>query len=388
MGEIKVLHCLNAPSWGGLEIYATELIQELQKTGMKQAVLCTPGSRAAEELRAASVQVILLPTQKSTKLQHARLVRKLMTEQAFTHLHSHTRLDMWACSLAKWNKPLIQHVYNLYMNALPKRDLFHKWLFSKVDALCTSSQNILDDAKKNFPIAPQKLHLIRYGRKTEQYIHAVAKREEIRAKNAVQPGQLVLGTLCRIDPGKGVRELVQALDCLSDNEIQKIQLWLIGDMTIVGRNADGSLQYEAPSKELSDWIDSKKQEPRLQNHLVRIPFQKDYIPYVDALDVFALASYNETYSLSILDAMLMEKPVIGTDAGGTPEQVGKNERGYLVNPRSPVEIAAAIRFYLQNPETGKTQGASAREWVLDQHNWQNTLAATLQVYRLKETPRG
>jgi glycosyltransferase involved in cell wall biosynthesis len=380
MGEIKVLHCLNAPSWGGLEIYSTELIQELHKTGLKQAVLCTPGSRAAEELRAASVNVILLPAKKINKLQHAKLVRQLIAQHSFTHLHSHTRLDMWACALAKWNKPGIKHIYNLYMNALPKKDLVHKWLFSKVDALCTSSQSILDDAKKNFPIDSKKLHLIRYGRKTEQYVHTPAKRDELRAKYAVKPGQWVLGTLCRIDPGKGVRELVQALDCLSDADIQKIQLWLIGDMTIVGRNADGSVIYEGPSKELSDWIDRKKQEPRLKDHLVRIPFQKDYVPYVDALDIFALASYNETYSLSILDAMLMEKPVIGTNAGGTPEQIGKNERGVLVEPHSSLSIAEGIRHYLKNPALIDQQGQAARTWVLAQHSWALTLKETLAIY--------
>jgi glycosyltransferase involved in cell wall biosynthesis len=380
MGEIKVLHCLNAPAWGGLEIYSTELIQELQRTGLKQAALCTPGSRAEQELRAASIDVILLPTKKFTKLQHAKLVRQLIREHSFTHLHSHTRLDMWACALAKWNTPQIKHIYNLYMNALPKKDLFHKWLFSKVDALCTSSQNILDDAKKNFPINSSKLHLIRYGRKTEQYVHTPIKREELRAKYAVKPGQLVLGTLCRIDPGKGVRELVQALDGLTEAEIQKVQLWLIGDMTIVGRNADGSIHYEEPSKELSDWIDLKKQEPRLKDHIIRIPFQKDYIPYVDALDIFALASYNETYSLSILDAMLMEKPVIGTNAGGTPEQIGKNERGFLVEPKSGPSIAEGIRHYLQNPSQIEQQGQLAKKWVLSQHSWANTLKQTLAIY--------
>lgn len=380
MGEIKVLHCLNAPSWGGLEIYSTELIQELHKTGIKQAVLCTPGSRASDELQAAGIEVIHLPAKKFSKLQHTILVRKLVRERGFTHLHSHTRLDMWACALAKWNWPHIKHIYNLYMNALPKQDLFHKWLFSKVDALCTSSQNILDDAKKNFPIAPGKLHLIRYGRKTEQYVHTPEKRSEIRAKYGVKPAQLVIGTLCRIDPGKGVRELVQALDNLTDAEIQNVQLWLIGDMTIVGRNPDGSIQYEGPSKELSDWIDQKRQEPRLKDHLIRIPFQKDYIPYIDALDVFALASYNETYSLSILDAMLMEKPVIGTNAGGTPEQIGTKERGVLVEPRSPEAIAAGIREYLQNPSLIATQGPTARKWVLAQHSWTLTLQATLEIY--------
>lgn len=379
MGEIKVLHCLNAPSWGGLEIYSVELMTELQKKGLKQAALCIPGSRAADELKKASVEVIELPPGIS-KFAHSRLIRRLMKEKNFTHLHSHTRLDMWACALAKWNKPEIKHVYNLYMNALPKQDFIHKWLFSKVDALCTSSQNILDDAKKNFPIAPEKLHLIRYGRHTDQYVHSPEKREQIRSNYNAQ-NQLVFGTLCRIDPGKGVRELVSALDHLTDAEIQKIQLWIVGDPTIVGKNPDGSIHYEGPSKELADWIDRKKEEPRLKGHIVRIPFQKDYIPYIDALDVFALASYNETYSLSILDAMLMEKPVIGTNAGGTPEQIGNDERGTLVEAESAEAIAKGMRFYIENPAHGENQGKSARTWVLNQHNWTSTIKRTLEIYQ-------
>ncbi|MFS4459804.1 glycosyltransferase family 4 protein [Bdellovibrio sp. HCB2-146] len=379
MGEIKVLHCLNAPSWGGLEIYSVELMIELQRNGLKQAALCIPGSRAADELKRASVEVFELPAGIS-KFAHARLIRRFIKEKGFTHLHSHTRLDMWACALAKWNKGGIKHIYNLYMNALPKQDFVHKWLFSKVDALCTSSQNILDDAKKNFPIAPKKLHLIRYGRKTDQYVHAPEKREHIRSKYNAE-GKIVFGTLCRIDPGKGVRELVSALDHLTDEEIGKIQLWIVGDLTIVGKNPDGSIHYEGPSKELSDWIDRKIAEPRLKGHLVRIPFQKEYIPYIDALDVFALASYNETYSLSILDAMLMEKPVIGTNAGGTPEQIGHNERGTLVEAKNAKALAEGMRIYIQNPSLTETQGKIGRTWVLSQHNWPTTLQKTVEIYQ-------
>ncbi len=175
--------------------------------------------------------------------------------------------------------------------------------------------------EKNFPIAVDKLRLIRYGRKTEMFKSDEPKRISLRKKYSVKPAQLVLGTLCRIDPGKGVRELVQALEYLNDTELARVQLWLVGDPTIIGKNADGSALYEEPSKELNDWIQDRLQNPRYAGHLVRIPFQKDYVSYLDALDVFTLASYNENlFGLSVLDAMMMGKPVIGTNAGGTPNK--------------------------------------------------------------------
>lgn len=381
MSTINVLHCIQSLAWGGLEIYTVELIQKLAETGIKQKVLCSAHSRVAEELKKTTIEIIPFPEKKISKLKEASLIRRIVKEQSITHLHSHTRLDMWACALARWNKHQPKHIYNLYMNALPKKDFVHQWLFSKVDALCSSSEFVLAEAKKNFPIAPEKLHLVRYGRKTEEYHSSEEKRRTLRESLGFKKDELVFGTLCRIDPGKGVRELILALDHLTDAEIKKIHLLVMGDPTILGRSDSGALIYEDDSIALSNWIDDKKKEPRLEGHLHRVPFQKDFIPYIDALDIYILASYNETYSLSVLDAMLMKKPVIGTDAGGTTEQVGANERGHLVPPYDPQKIAEAFRFYINNPDQAVQQGAEAQRWVLNQHNWTQTLKKTLELYQ-------
>lgn len=382
MGEIKILHCLHSLSWGGLEIYSVELIEKLSELGFKQYVLCAGPSRVHEELRKnKNVTVLPFPEERLSKIKTASLIRKHVREYGITHLHSHTRLDMWACALARWNWPHIKHIYNLYMNATPKRDFVHRWLFSKVDALCSSSENILHDVRRNFPIAPAKLKLIRYGRKSELYVHDEAKRVSLRQQFQVKPGQTVIGTLCRIDPGKGVRELVSALDYLNDQELSQVQLWIVGDPTTVGKNPDGSPIYEAPSAELNTWVSEKQKSPRLAEHIKRIPFQKDYISYIDALDVFTLASYNETYSLSVIDAMMMAKPVIGTNAGGTPEQVGANERGWLAEPKDAESLALSIRHYLKHPQDIKTQGLKAQEWSHRFHGWSEVLKQYQALYK-------
>lgn len=386
MKTVKILHCIQSLSWGGLELYTVELIRKLSSTSVEQYVLCSEHSRIAEELRQHNVTLMLYPQKKISKLTAARMVRKISREKNITHLHSHTRLDMWACALARWNSSNPKHVYNLYMNALPKQDLVHRWLFSKVDALCSSSEFVLAEAKKNFPIAPEKLHLVRYGRDTVAYVPAPEKRRALREQLHIQDNELVFGTLCRIDPGKGVREMIQALDHLSDQDIKKIHMVIVGEPTIESRDHDGTIVYEASSLELAQWIDTQAQSERLAGHLHRVPFQKEYIPVIDALDVFILASHNETYSLSVLDAMLMKKPVIGTHAGGTTEQVGSNQRGRLVPPKDPQALAKALRFYIENPQQAKAQGEVAKAWVLSQHNWAHTLKVTLALYEQMAEP--
>lgn len=382
MGEIKVLHCIHSLSWGGLEIYTVELIQKLAAAGVHQKVLCAAQGRVAEELKKSGVELVTFPEKKLSKLKTASLIRKIIRTDKITHLHSHTRLDMWACALALFaRKTGPRHIYNLYMNATPKQDFVHRWLFAKVDALCSSSENILADVKKNFPIDPKKLHLVRYGRNTESFIPYPKERQDLRALYRASDNTMVIGTLCRIDPGKGVRELAQSLEHLNDNELGKVQLWIIGDPTIIGKTAEGAPIPSPESAELLAWLKKLNQNPRYKDSLVLIPFQKNYVPYIDALDLFALASYNETYSLSVLDAMMMAKPVIGTNTGGTPEQVGANERGRLVEAHSAESIAEAVRFYLQNPEVARTQGTQAQRWALEKHQWPQTLQYFLNLYR-------
>lgn len=381
MKNIKVLHCIQSMAWGGLELYTVELISKLADTGIEQYVLCSEHSRVAEELRKKNIPLITFPDKKISKAKEAFLIRKVTQQRHITHLKSHTRLDMWACALSRWNRNTPVHIYNLYMNAMPKKDFVHKWLYTKVDAICSSSEFVLSEAKKNFPIDPRKLHLIRYGRQTEHYQTNTTQRALLRQQYGIQTNELVFGTLCRIDPGKGVRELVQALEYLSDEEIKKIHMVIVGDPTILGKDKNGQTIYESDSINLSNWIDQQAKRERLQGHLHRVPFQKDFIPFIDLLDVFILASYNETYSLSVLDAMLMQKPVIGTDAGGTTEQVGKNERGHLVTPQDPKSLANALSFYINNPDKISQQGALARQWVLSQHDWDKTLKTTLALYQ-------
>ncbi|MEN0060227.1 MAG: glycosyltransferase family 4 protein [Bdellovibrio sp.] len=388
MAEVRVLHCLHSLSWGGLEIYTVDLIKQLAQTGITQYVFSQEDSKATQELRRHGIEVLPFPEKKLSKLQATWRILQLVKSHRITHIHSHTRLDMWAgCFVRGLCKSSLRHIYSLYMNATPKRDLFHKWLFSHIDALCASSEDLLQEVQRNFPIAREKLHLVRYGRPLEALQPGLfpSKAQGLRQHYKVTNTQTVFGTLCRIDPGKGVRELVESLTHLSDSELAQTQLWIVGDPTLIGSNSEGQPLFEPASKELNDWIAQQQAHPRHGPHLHRIPFQKDYIPYLEALDVFVLASYKETYSLSVLDAMLMEKPVIGTNTGGTPEQIGsQQERGRTVPPHNAVALSEALRFYLTHPGQIPLQGQQARQWVLTHHSWSAPLAQFKKLYYTEE----
>ena len=82
----------------------------------------------------------------------------------------------------------------------------------------------------------------------------------------------------------------------------------------------------------------------------------------------------------VLDALLMELPVIGTNKGGTPEQLADG-RGRVVAPRSPTELAGAIQYFIEHPEKAKQSGNMGNGWVKREHDWNNVIARFLRLYK-------
>jgi glycosyltransferase involved in cell wall biosynthesis len=67
---------------------------------------------------------------------------------------------------------------------------------------------------------------------------------------------------------------------------------------------------------------------------------------------------------TIIEAMMMSKPVVATDIRGAREEVINEETGLLVPTRRPLLLAQAILRCIAQPEWAKGLGANGRERAL------------------------
>ena len=79
-------------------------------------------------------------------------------------------------------------------------------------------------------------------------------------------------------------------------------------------------------------------------------------------DVYILPSFNEGLTISILEALSYNCPIISTPVGGIPEVVTE-DNGILVEPGNTKQIAEAIHNYVEHPEIVKSHGAISGEIV-------------------------
>lgn len=379
--RVSVIHVITSKAWGGLELYTVSLAKKLIDSGVKTAIYCLANTKVEREAKKLGIPVFYGIKQARISVKDILQLRHVLRQEHFDVVHAHTRQDVWLVSLAtRFFGKKIPLIFSLYMSAPPKKDPLHRLIYSKVDVVTSSSETLNQQIKKNFPIKSSRVKLLRYGRDLFLLDRNTEERNRLRFLWKTNPKDLVVLTMCRLDPQKGVRELAESLLYLNQNIRAQVKIWIMGEPTLSHLDPNGQPVYEEQSKKFYEWLVDFTQQQEVRGRIELIPFQKNVVPYLEAADVFALLTYKETYSLSILDAMNHGLPVIGTNTGGTPEQVKDGERGLLVPPKDAQAVAQAISFYAENPAQRAQHGQAAKIWVQSEHNWNQTISKLVEIY--------
>jgi glycosyltransferase involved in cell wall biosynthesis len=381
---MKLLHFICSDAFGGMELYVKELLVQQKQAGYELAVLTKKNTRLANELKELAIPIFYIPKNASKfSLPILFKIKKIVAEENITHIHTHNNIDIW---MASWYKCIfnrsIRHVNSTYMIMHKNKHKGHyQFLYHFVDGISSTSALTNQSIMKNIPIDKHKITLIPYGRSVHQFVSQEALRNTIRNQYQAQD-KMVVAMLSRIDQEKGNLEFAQSYLKLPTPIQEQVQYWIIGEPTMAFLDSDGKPVYEAQSQATENAITGIVTSNHLENKIIRIPFQKEYIAYLDAIDIFVLPSYNEMYSLSLLDAMLMKKPIIGTNTGGTPEQLGDGERGLLMEARDTDAIAHAVEALIMNRALANQKATHAYEWAIQTHAWDATLKKYEAFYKI------
>jgi hypothetical protein len=98
-------------------------------------------------------------------------------------------------------------------------------------------------------------------------------------------------------------------------------------------------------------------------------------------DLIVMPSLMEAVSLSALEGMATQRPIVATNVGGLPQIVHHEETGLLVPPRNPEALASSIYRLYCDRELRRETARAARELVVEQYSWEAIARTTLTFYR-------
>jgi glycosyltransferase involved in cell wall biosynthesis len=187
-------------------------------------------------------------------------------------------------------------------------------------------------------------------------------REGARTALGLDPTALVLGTVARFDPVKGLETLLEAMGRLRQRRPGAVCL-VVGDGPESGR-------LRARARRLG-----------LGGTVVWAGPLPDAARYFAALDVYVTASLGEGLPLGVLEAMASGLPVVATRVSGHVDTVADGVTGLLVPPRDPPALAEAADALLADGARRLRMGEAARERVVREFSVARMTAEVGDVYR-------
>ncbi len=98
-------------------------------------------------------------------------------------------------------------------------------------------------------------------------------------------------------------------------------------------------------------------------------------------DIGVLATYTEGISNALLEFSALGKPVITTFGGGNIELVKQAVTGYLINQKSPDELAEKIELLLNNKESRMSLGSGGRKKVKNEFSMERMITDFIFAYK-------
>lgn len=170
----------------------------------------------------------------------------------------------------------------------------------------------------------------------------------------------------RLNPCKGHADLITAIDIIRKQDINV-------HLDIAGEDEQGGSGYRKELEQLVQQLNLKQ----LVNFLGAIS-EESVREYLEKAHLFVLASWREPLGVAIMEAMMMEVPVIVTDEGGVKELVDNEINGLLVRPKIPSLLAETIVRCLRNPQLANDLSKASREKVIKSFNSQKSAEAIIK----------
>ncbi len=364
--SLSITHFVENMERGGLERAVIDLIAAQREAGHECRLVCLfDRGILADELSASGVSVEICDKRTGADFRALRRARDLLRGGGV--LHTHNAAAHYHAVLASAGLPL-QRVVNTRhgmgeSNPRSRREWLYRRSMTRTDyavAVCETARRHL----QNNGVSPRSALLsIPNGIRTEGFRVADERaRARLRDELALPSNSRLIGTVGRLEPVKDQANLIRAFRQVRLG-VPEAALVLVGD---------GALRRELEAIAAAEGVADA----------TRFLGDRSDVPQLlQGMDVFALSSVSEGYSIALLEACAAQLPIVATDVGGNGEIVRDRRNGLLVPARDADALAAALAELLSSPARAAAMGQAGRQWVTHEGSFRTMASRYETLYR-------
>ncbi|KQY52665.1 glycosyltransferase [Lysobacter sp. Root494] len=361
---MKITHVVENLERGGLERVVVDLAGMQHQAGHDCKVVCLFGAGAlAPELRRQGIPVHACGKSGGLDVRALLRLRSLLRTRREGVIHTHNATAHYHAALALLGLAPCRLLNTRHGMGADDRNSRRERLYRLSMPLTHGVAAVCDAARARFQAhglhPPGGLEIVRNGIHVERFRPSSAVlRRHLVDELGFAPGTRLIGTVGRLNVVKDQANLVHALARLPAD----VALVLVGD---------GPLRDE---------LERCAREAGVAARVRFLGDRGDVHRLLPGLDLFALPSRSEGYSIALLEAAASALPIVATDVGGNAEIVRHGAMGELVPADDTEALAGALSRVLADEASAERMRAAARDWALREASLQSMARRYMAFY--------
>ena len=255
------------------------------------------------------------------------------------------------------HKPYLISMWGTEIFEFPKTSWVNRFILKrnlrKADYLFSTSHAMADEA-----------HL--YTQKTIEVVPFGVDLSLFKPNSKATSDEIVIGIVKTLELNYGIHFLIDAFQLLV-NQLPNQQLKLI----IAGSGSQElNLKKQVSDLGLTPFVEFTGY---IANDNIASCFNR--------FDIAVIASLEESFGVSAVEAAACEKPVVATCVGGLIEVVVDKVTGLLCEPANSIDLAEKLILLIENPMLRDELGKNGRMHVLKNYDWNQNVALMISYYK-------
>jgi glycosyltransferase involved in cell wall biosynthesis len=194
-------------------------------------------------------------------------------------------------------------------------------------------------------------------------------REHFFLRFPVAKDRQIVLFLSRLDPKKGLDLLLRAFSSIQNSSDRSS-----GTQPLLVIAGDGDSKFVDELKTLA-------RELGIVDDVLWTGFLEgdDKLSALAAASIFVLPSFSENFGIALVEAMSAGLPCVTSDQVGLAPDVKESDAGLVVRC-NPIELAAALKQLLDNPEMRSRLATNAQRLVSERFSLEAMTASLIELY--------
>lgn len=343
--KIKIVYIMPTLDQGGAERALVNLILNLDFNIYEPSlILFKRGGLWLNELKAANIPVQILNKKWKIDFKNFFELFNILKQTNPQIVHTQLGGDLYGRIAARVLK--IKIIVSTEQNLNPDENIINNFLkritsrFAK--KIIAISEAVKKDLIYRYKISENKISIIPNGIELNKYLEFSKNNKKEKTT------KIILGTIGRLVPQKGHAILIKALAKLKDIDFE---------CQIAGRG-----RQEIKLNKQIEYLG-------LTNKIKLIGAINDVPNFLNSLDIFVFPSLWEGQGIVLLEAALMNLPIIASEVDGIKE-ILNNETAYLVKSGDVNSLSKKISWLINNlgQETVTEKSAKLKQEIINKYS--------------------